>query len=337
MKNKENNHIYFWQASIWAQLTSAWEQQRMPHGLLLAGPAGLGKPRFARELAGFVMCREDRSARRPCGQCQGCTLMAAGSHPDFRWVSVPEDRKTIGIEQARDIVNWMRLTSFLAGYKVVVIDDADLVTREAANSLLKTLEEPAGASLLMLLSKRPHGLLATIRSRCQLLRFTRPGHEAALQWLETQDSSADWPRLLFLANGAPLRALAMYRDGFADTDRQFSADLAGIISGSKDPVAVSMAWAKQPTPVWLEWLQTVVLGMIRARAAGAAKIKECEPVHLIQGVVNINLARLYHYLDDLVAARQRSERGALRADLMTAAMLIPWACGLNYRSIYLED
>ena len=139
--------------------------------------------------------------------------------------------------------------------------------------------------------------------------------------------------MLFLANGAPLRALAMYRDGFADTDRQFSADLAGIISGSKDPVAVSMAWAKQPTPVWLEWLQTVVLGMIRARAAGAAKIKECEPVHLIQGVVNINLARLYHYLDDLVAARQRSERGALRADLMTAAMLIPWACGLNYRSI----
>ena len=337
MKDKEKNNIYFWQESIWAQLTGAWEQQRMPHGLLLAGPAGLGKPRFARELAGFVMCREPSPAQQRCGQCKGCTLMAAGSHPDFRWESVAEDRKTIGIGQAREIVAWMHLTSYLGGYKVVVIDDADLMTREAANSLLKTLEEPAGASLLMLISKRPHGLLATIRSRCQLLRFTRPGHEAALQWLGTQDSSADWPRLLFLANGAPLRALTMYRDGFADTDRQFSADLAGIIDGSTDPVAASAAWAKQPPVVWLEWLQTVVLGLIRARAAGVAKSKECEPVHLIQGAVNINLGRLYHYLDDLVAARQRSERGVLRADLMTAAMLIPWACGLNYRSIYQED
>ncbi|MCZ6827961.1 MAG: DNA polymerase III subunit delta' [Gammaproteobacteria bacterium] len=337
MTNKDNNSIYFWQESVWAQLTGAWEQQRMPHGLLLAGPAGLGKPRFARRLAGFVMCRDDGPAHRPCGQCKNCSMMAAGSHPDFRWVSVPEDRKTIGIDQVREVVNWMRLTSFMAGYKVVVIDDADLVTREAANSLLKTLEEPAGASLLMLISKRPHGLLATIRSRCQLVRFNRPDNKAALRWLKTQDRSADWPRLLFLAGGTPLRALAMQQDGFADTDLRFSEDLSAIIGGSKDPVAVSIEWAKEPQSVWLEWLQTVVLGLIRARAAGSVEIKECEPVHLIQGTVNINLARLYHYLDDLVAARQRSERGGLRADLMTAAMLIPWACGLNYRSIYQEE
>ena len=309
----------------------------MPHGLLLAGPAGLGKLRFARRFAGFVMCRDNISANKPCGQCKGCSMMAAGSHPDFRWVSVPEDRKTIGIEQVRDIIKWMRLTSFMAGYKAVVIDDADLVTREAANSLLKTLEEPAGPSLLMLISKRPHGLLATIRSRCQLVKFSRPENDAALQWLAAQDSCADWPRLLFLAGGAPLRALTMQQDGFAETDRRFSEDLAGIIGGSKDPVAVSVEWAKQPPSIWLEWLQTLVLGLIRARADGAVKIKECEPVHLIQGAVNINLSRLYRYLDDLVAARQRSERGALRPDLMTAAILIPWACGLNYRSIYQED
>ncbi len=337
MKDKEKNNIYFWQEAIWAQLTGAWEQQRMPHGLLLAGPDGLGKPRFARELAAFVMCREQGSAHKPCGQCKGCTLMAAGSHPDFRWVSVLEDRKTIGIDQAREIVNWMRLTSFLAGYKVVVIDEADLMTRDAANSLLKTLEEPAGASLLMLISKRPHGLLATVRSRCQMVRFARPGQKAALKWLKTQDGNAEWPRLLFLASGAPLRALALQQDGFADIDRRFSEDLSAIIGGSKDPVAVSEEWAKQPPSVWLEWLQTLVLGLIRARAAGSVEIKECEPVHLIHGAVNINLGRLYRYLDDLVAVRQRSERVALRPDLMTAAMLIPWACGLKYRSIYQED
>ena len=306
----------------------------MPHGLLLAGPAGLGKPQFARQLAEFVMCQDKEPGQKPCGDCKGCALMKGGSHPDFRWESVPEDRKTIGIDQARDIVAWMRMTSFQSGYKVVVFDDADMVTLEAANSLLKTLEEPAGASLLMLISKRPDALLATIRSRCQLVRFSRPEREAALRWLKTQNEGVDWPRLLFLANGAPLRALAMHRDGFAETDRSFSADLSAIISGSKDPVIVSLEWDKYPSAVWLEWLQTVVLGLIRARAAGPVKIQECEPVHLIPNAVNINLGRLYGYLDDLVAARQRSERGALRTDLMTAAILIPWACGLKYRSIY---
>jgi hypothetical protein len=176
--------------------------------------------------------------------------------------------------------------------------------------------------------------LATIRSRCQLIRFCRPEREAALRWLKTQDDGVAWPRLLFLANGAPLRALAMHRDGFADTDRRFSADLSAIISGSKDPVIVSLEWEKYPPAVWLEWLQTVVLGLIRARAAEPVKTQECEPVHLIPNAVNINLGRLYGYLDDLVAARQRSERGALRTDLMIAAILIPWACGLKYRPIY---
>jgi DNA polymerase-3 subunit delta' len=336
LKKQQYKNIFFWQEALWEQLTGAWEQRRMPHGVLLAGPAGMGKRQFARELAGFMMCRHERLEDRPCGACAGCAMMRGGGHPDFRWETVPEDRKTIGVDQTRKISEYMRLTSFQGGYKVVVIADTDLMTRNAANSLLKTLEEPAGDALIILVSGRPDGLLPTVRSRCQLLKFSRPPREQVLTWLHERESGVDWARLLYLSGGAPLRALEMHEQGFAELDGRFCQDLGGIIGGSADPVAIAKEWSKYPPATWLEWLQIVVIGLIRARTGGAEKIQECEPVHLISGTVNINLSRFYRYLDDLVAVRRQSERGSLRADLIAAAVLIPWASSLNYRPIYQE-
>lgn len=335
MKEKE----LFWHKGPWERMRGAWTQGRFPHAVLLAGPPGMGKRHFAVSLAAFVLCDQEAAEARPCGQCRGCRLFAGQSHPDYYRVDIPDDKKTIGVDQIRAVCERVERTSHRGGYQVVIVGDADRMTRNASNSLLKTLEEPQGATLLLLISSRPARLLPTIRSRCQLLRFARPNRERTIEWLRRRQDGVNWLRLLNLASGAPLAAIRLHEQKFDELDVAFRRDIVEIAAGRRDPVAVSKTWDKHPPAVWLAWLQTQVLAIIRARsnsdAEPASGEQECEPVDLIKATVNINLRRLYFYLDDLVAAGWRAE-GSLRSDLMIAALLIPWASALDYTPVYRE-
>lgn len=296
----------------------------MPHGLLLAGPAGLGKPRFARELAGFVMCREPSPAQQRCGQCKGCTLMAAGSHPDFRWESVPEDRKTIGIEQAREIVAWMHLTSYLGGYKVVVIDDADLMTREAANSLLKTLEEPPGDTLIILIADRAGRLPATIFSRCQRIEISPPDEGEALAWLDRLQPGAAWAEALGLAGNAPLAALGALQQ--LDTHATMSRDFSDVASGRISALDVAAKWVKLDTAFVLDWLVRQVQYVISAVFTGrnsrvAAAIDDSV-------LKRMDRRNLFCYLDTINRLRGQPA-GSYNVHLTLERLLIDWAESLK--------
>lgn len=318
---------------------STWDQGRLPHAILLAGPAGMGKRAFAASLARFVLCDEPDTAKRDCGVCVGCRLMAGQSHPDYVWAEVPEEKTTIGIDQIRQVTRRFEQTSYKGGFQVAVVSDADRMMRAASNSMLKTLEEPRGACLLILVSSRPAKLLPTIRSRCQTLRFARPDRARTLAWLQERQNGPQqheqWNTLLDLAGGAPLRAVALREQGADELDAAFRQDLVGIMQGDRDPVAISQKWGKQPPSVWLRWLQTQVLAMIRARSQPGVGGQECDAIDLIQAAVNIKLPRLYLYLDDLIAAGWRTE-STIRSDLMIAALLIPWANGLDSAPVYRE-
>ncbi len=155
-------------------LENAIQHQRVAHAYLFDGPDGIGKKQVAQIFARIILC-ENSSA---CGHCNACANTAAGSHPDFHAVQAEGD--SIKIEQIRALQAQLVLRSFSGRGKICLIDDAELMTREAANALLKTLEEPAAGTFIILISSHPEVLLPTILSRCQKISFSRlPAQELA--------------------------------------------------------------------------------------------------------------------------------------------------------------
>ena len=181
-----------WQQRAYDQAVAALDTGRMGHGLLICGPAGLGKRAVADRLAQHVLAGGDPDAR-----IRNAQLIAAGTHPDLHVVSfIPTKdgsklRTEIVIEQMRELSQKLSLTPQYGAAQVAIVDPADSINRAACNALLKTLEEPAAGRYLWLVSAQPARLPATIRSRCQRMEFKLPPRDEALAWLRTQGHSGD--------------------------------------------------------------------------------------------------------------------------------------------------
>ena len=199
--------------------------ERFPHALLIHGARGAGKLALAERVAQFLLCEDP--ARRPCGRCEGCRWFAAGSHPDFRRLEPealakeplvePEEgadapakrakpSTEIKIEQVRDLAGFLNLRSHRGRLRVALVHPAEDLNPNAANALLKGLEEPPASAVFILVAHRPSQLLPTIRSRCVALAVPIPPAAAALAWLTEQGAKTP-ERWLAYAGGAPLRAL----------------------------------------------------------------------------------------------------------------------------------
>ncbi len=138
------------------------------HAWLLYGIRGIGKMRLAEHLAGLLVC-ESRSA---CGDCHGCKMLAAGSHPDVFRISLLDGKRDLNIEQVRELLAFLALSGAEGGHRVVILDDAERMNNQAANALLKGLEEPAAGNVLLMVCDALERLPATIRSRCMLQQCT---------------------------------------------------------------------------------------------------------------------------------------------------------------------
>ena len=202
--------MYPWQSASWQLLMNRLLQGNLPHALLIHGPVGAGKSSFAEQLLQRLCC-EQYTAMPPdevaCRVCPACQQFAADSHPDITRLSAKEGENSIKIDAVRHMIDWLQVTPQYAGFKVALLSDADLLTRGAANSLLKTLEEPASSDLIILTTSSPAELPVTVRSRCQSIDLGHYEHTLAEQWLSEQgiDDSAS---ALRLASGGPLAALA---------------------------------------------------------------------------------------------------------------------------------
>ncbi|MBP2626294.1 MAG: polymerase delta prime subunit [Firmicutes bacterium] len=140
---------------------------RMPHAVLLSGPRGIGKFMVARVLSTALLCKAPES--RPCGSCQSCLQMANGTQPDF--LNIGPDGANIKIEQIRNLQNEVALAPYVSLRRVCIINEAELMTVQAANSLLKVLEEPVGDVVFILIAANKQMLLPTIISRCMAIEF----------------------------------------------------------------------------------------------------------------------------------------------------------------------
>ena len=190
-------------------------RHRLAHAYLFVGPAGIGKRRFAIELAKALLCERtvnpDARTLDACDTCASCLLVDAGTHPDLFQVSRPEEKNEMPAEVMAGLCRNFSLKSARGHWKIGIVDDADDFNEESANSFLKTLEEPPPGSLFILLSTSLDRQLATIKSRCQLVRFSPLNDEHVKQLLQQQgiDDPAMLARLVRLSAGSPGQALAL--------------------------------------------------------------------------------------------------------------------------------
>ena len=163
------------QSSVIDFLERALEKNRLPHALLFQGPANAGQRETARELAKAMFC-ENKSGLDSCGVCVHCRQVDRNTHPDFVALAPGEDSQVIKVDEIRDLISKANLKPFQASAKLFLIEEADAMNDIAQNALLKTLEEPAGKTVFVLISSHPEKLLTTIHSRVQALHFFPP-HE----------------------------------------------------------------------------------------------------------------------------------------------------------------
>lgn len=239
-----------WHRDLLAELMQQATDQRLPHALLLSGPAGIGKLRLARAFLEALLCQQPQ-AGLACGRCQSCHLAAAGSHPDLALVMPEEKSKVIKIDQVRDLVSFYSKTAQYGGRRVALLSPAESMNRNAQNALLKTLEEPGAGAFLLLLCDQPSRLLPTVRSRCQQRQLGAPDTAVAQAWLAEQTGSDDSARaLLAAAGGAPLKALVLEQaEWFANRDRLLGQFLAVLEGRAPASIAAQALLQHEPLPL----------------------------------------------------------------------------------------
>lgn len=237
-----------WQRDAWEGLTALAEDNRLPHALLVSGEEGTGRRRFVTALSRYLLCQAPVQGSN-CGRCKTCLLSQGDGHSDWRWVEPSGKARSVGIDQIRDVIRFSAQTSALGRYKILVIHPADGMTLAAANAFLKCLEEPAQDTLILLLTRSPAGVPATIRSRCQQLRLSTPAYESALNWLTMLNGDRQLAqRALAAAQGMPLladRLLAV--DGALDEAEAHHQLLSLLFAGEGESTDVArMLSAMEP-------------------------------------------------------------------------------------------
>ena len=203
-----------------------------------------------------------------CGECKSCRLLAAGTHPDFISLAPEEPGKLIGVDAVRAFGAKLVLTAQLSGNRVGILDPADAMTINAANGLLKSLEEPPAGTYLILVSDFPARLLPTVRSRCQRIDLHTPASEIALQWLTSRVDDDQPQRWLDMARGAPLRALQFAHQEQRELRENLFATFAAVLGGGTDPVLAAGGYARGDLPMLLACLDSWTSDLIRLAAAG---------------------------------------------------------------------
>ena len=320
--------MFPWQISNWQTLTESQKNKRLAHGLLFHGAEGIGKKAFAVEFTHWLLC-EQPLADKSCGECKSCMMVQAGSHPDFLTLFPEEEGKAIKVDQIRDLIKKISLTSHAAGYRVVLVSPADALNINASNSLLKTLEEPPANTVLILVSDKPSKLMPTIRSRTQMVRFDLPAEEQSLQWLK-QQGVEQAELVLKLSAGAPLAAAAMAEDeGLQIRDKLFN-NWQELAQGNSDALDSAAMWLKDGFKVLenlpLNWVASWLMDMVRSLQGGQiesmANVDYAQTLQKLAG--QVDLRSLYGLIDRLNDTLRLSDTSANQL-MLIEGLLLHWA------------
>lgn len=319
--------IYPWQQALWSQLGG---RAQHAHAYLLYGPAGIGKRALAEHWAAQLLCQRPAAAGA-CGECKACQLLAAGTHPDYFVLEPEEAEKPIRVDQVRDLVGFVVQTAQLGGRKVVLLEPAEAMNVNAANALLKSLEEPSGDTVLLLISHQPSRLLPTIKSRCVQQACPLPGAAASLEWLARAlpDEPAEaLEELLALAGGSPLTAQRLHGQGVRELRAQV---VEGVKKLLKQQIAASQlaeSWNSVPLPLLFDWFCDWTLGILRyqlTRDEEGLGLADMRKVIQYLGDKS-GQAKVLAMQDWLLQQRQKVlNKANLNRVLLLEALLVQWA------------
>ena len=252
---------------------------RLSHAMLLRGARGIGKAAVAAAIAKALLCetaQAERPSRLACGACASCRWFEAGNHPDVRTIGLitGKDGKQaweISIDQIRDLEEFVGMTAFRDGARLVLIDPAETMSVPAANALLKMLEEPGERTYFLLVTHRPDSLPATVRSRCRSVLVPAPADDDQQRWLaaEAGISPGQAAALLAYAGGSPLHARHL-----ADPARLTAyRSLLEAIGSLPDTASVAVADVVAGAEVghWYALLQRWVSDLVRVSAGAAPR------------------------------------------------------------------
>jgi len=326
-----NDLMYPWHQPYWEHLSAYVKQQRIPQVLLIKGRGGLGKQQLALHFAQFLMCSE-RQENAACHTCESCRLFIANTHPDFMMLQPEELGKAIGVDLVRRLIAKLALKPQYSGYRVVLVNPAEAMNRNAANAFLKCLEEPPERTLFLLVAELSQQLPATVISRCQMLLLVSPVAVIARQWLQAQGvAEQQQVPLLNLAQGAPLLALKYAQESRLEQYHICFDDWKNILIRKDCPVTAAEKWLKFPETQLLQWLISWTEDLIKCHFQVAPALLLNENFHkdLTNLAQRVDLKKLFNFYGLLLKDTYRIQT-QLNKQLLFEEVLITWSQSTRY-------
>lgn len=271
---------------------------RLGHASLVVGPRGVGKINLARVVAERLLTPPAAPPAMLTAEDAAAAMrdrhLPADHHPDLHWVFPEEDKHTISVEQIRGVGEVLALKAYAGAAKVVIVEPADAMTVQAANSLLKTLEEPPSDTFLLLVSHRPERLASTIRSRCQQVHVAAPTAAELAAWFGARPA-AELGDLALLTGGAPVAMAELAGQEKWNIVNKLDDDLLSVSQDKADLQAVAASWIKTGPERVLPWLCARLANAIRARAGAGGSttpVTDTRAATLHNAWRNLTLARL---------------------------------------------
>lgn len=291
------NTVYPWQQAIWQILVQSRARQTLPHAFIFSGVQGVGLFEFSQVMSAWLLCQQPQSDGA-CGLCKSCQLWQAQSHPDYRLVAQLVDDKgktsqVIKVDQIRELLDFLNKSAQLNGYRVAVIHHADTLNTNAANSLLKNLEEAGKNTAIILLTEQPLSLLATIRSRCQQFNFVVPDLAQAKVWLGKQLKQAQQADLLLaLSAGAPLAALALQDQSWLEQRHVLAKAILAVLQQKQTALLALQSFHKQLEPEQqLKMLQLLFSDVLFSKLGQQQAIKNSDLLPIINSMAEVLTAQ----------------------------------------------
>lgn len=324
-------HFYPWQATQWQHYQAARQSQHLSHALLIVGDKGIGKHDFADLLAQSLLCEQVDQQCFACGVCQSCKVHRSNAHPDFQRITLAAKKTQITVDAIRQLIAFLALSRSYQGQRVVIIEQAEKMNINAANSLLKALEEPAANTVIILVVNQLSKILPTIKSRCQCLHMQNPSAQQATDWLTQQKLQSAPDVLLNLADNKPLLALQFDQmPELLQQRKQLATYLVEILQNTQSITVVAKKLEKLDLDQSLNWQLKWVQQLIKQLALDAdedAVLQTKHPVLITMyrimvqaGSSSESLWELYQQLMELKAMTDYP----LNRIIFIESMLLSW-------------
>lgn len=324
-------HPYPWQLQEWQQLHQQIQANKLPHAIMFAGAKGIGKRHLAQAMAQLLLCLSPIEGT-PCGKCRGCQLNRANNHPDFILVEPEEGSKGIKVDQVRALIDDLSKTAQQGGYKVVILEPAEAMNTNAANALLKSLEEPAAKTLLMLVCHTPSAVLPTIRSRCQLRLLPVPHAEQVIHWLKPLMAGSSVPveKLMEASGGAPLTALSFLEGDALERRDNWLLNVIRMSGGQVSAIEVAALWQKDDVTAIIEWFLSWLHALMRWQQGIETVLIQQLPQDMRDRLATIPADLLHRFVEKvLVSKRLLLSSANPNKQLLLEELLLDWSALLR--------